>query len=67
MGIILFLVQIIIYIRYERKYPTIRENNYSSTIEIAERKEGKENIIKIEDQSNNKEWPVKIITKSINK
>ena len=57
------MVQIIIYIRYERKYPTIGENNYSSTIEIVERKEEKENIIKIEEQSNNKEKAVKIINK----
>lgn len=63
MGIILFLVQIIIYIRYERKYPTIGENNYISTIEIVERKEEKENIIKIEEQSNNKEGAVNIINK----
>ena len=62
MAVILSLIEIIIYIRYERKYPFVGENNYSSTIEIEERKE--ENVIKVgEDQSNSKEMPVKIVDK----
>lgn len=76
LGVLISLVQIIVYLKYQSKYPCfVEENNYTdttpniSTIVIEktgnEDKKEDEAVIKIgdEDQSNIKEKPVKIISK----
>ena len=70
-AIILSLVEIIIYISYKRKYPTIGEKDFSSTIGIETTaneepvKKEMPNVIKYEEEpeTKGKEKPVKIITK----
>ena len=70
-AIILSLVEIIIYISYKRKYPTIGEKDFSSTIGIETTaneepvKKEMPNVIKYEEEpeTKGKEKPVKLITK----
>ena len=71
-GIILCLVQMVVYFNFKRKYPTISDKVFSSTIGIEST--GNEDIkkeetpIKIDEdnQSEIKEKPVKIVTKADN-
>ena len=71
-GIILSLVQIIVYCNFKRKYPAIGEKDFTSTIGIEtsgiEESKKEEPPIKIDDDSQTqiKEKPVKIITKTDN-
>ena len=72
-GIILSLVQIIVYLNYKRKYPTIGEREFSSTIDIETtgnegNEEKKEEETKIDDdiQTKEKVKPVKIVSKQEN-
>ena len=67
-GIVLSLVQIIVYLKYRRKYPAIGERDFSSTIGIETGNEDtkkEETPIKIDEDSQPqaKEKPVKIVTK----
>ena len=68
-GIILAIVQIIVYLNYKRKYPAIGDKEFTSTIGIEntgfeEGKKDEGNTIKIEeDIQNSKEKPVKIVEK----
>ena len=60
-GIILSLFEIIIFIKYERKYPAVGDNIYNNSFGIEEK--NIENVIRIEeDISDVKEKPVKIIS-----
>ncbi len=72
-GIIVSLIQIFIYLNYKRKYPTISEKEFSSTIGIEssgieeskrETKEDKEDKLDEENQNKGKEKPVKIVSKT---
>ena len=67
-GIIISLLQILIFVNYKRKYPVINEKIYSSTIGIEstgkEEPKIKENSVKIDENLPGKEKPVKIITKT---
>jgi len=66
-GIILSLVQIVVFLNYKRKYPVIGEKEFSSTIGIEktnEESKNEETSIKIDEeetQKNVKEQPVKIV------
>ena len=68
-GIILSLIQIIVYFNYKRKYPTIGEREFASTIGIEtsgnEETKKEEASIKIDEdiQPTGKEKPVKIVSK----
>lgn len=64
-GIIISLIQIVIYLNYERKFPIIGEKDLISTIGIESSGNKKEETeIKIgEDISKSKEKPVKIVSK----
>jgi solute carrier family 50 protein (sugar transporter) len=68
-GIILAIVQILVYLNYKRRYPTIGEKDFTSTIGIENtyNDEGKKEDITIkgdEDaQTNSKNKPVKIVEK----
>ena len=66
-NIILNLVQIIVYINFSRKYPAIGAKEVSSTIGIesgfGDESKKEETPVKIEDEGEGKEKPVKIITK----
>ena len=71
LGIVLSLVQIIVYLNYKRKYPAIGEKEFSSTIGIetvGEETKKEEPPIKIDEDSQpeGKEKPVKIVTKNDN-
>jgi len=63
-GIIIYLMQIVIFINYKKKYPSIGEKDFSSTIgiETTEKDESKKDI-KIEEDLPK---PVKIINKNDN-
>ena len=68
MGVILSLVQIVVYFHYKRKYPTISEKAFSSTIGIestsTDNVQKEESPIQIdENNQKGKEKPVKIISK----
>ena len=68
MGVILSLVQIVVYFHYKRKYPTISEKAFSSTIGIestsTDNVPKEESPIQIdENNQKGKEKPVKIISK----
>jgi uncharacterized protein with PQ loop repeat len=70
-GIILSLVQIAVYYNYKKKYPTIGDKDFSSTIGIEktgnEETKNEENSIKIDEEENEskiKEKPVKIVNKN---
>ena len=71
-GIVLSLIQIIVYLNYKRKYPAIGEREFSSTIGIEstgnEDSKKEEAPIKIDEDSQPqaKEKPVKIVTKTDN-
>ena len=68
-GIILYLIQIFIYINYKKKYPAIGEKDFGSTVGIE--KDGSEEIKKVENEVKNdednqngvKEKPIKIVGK----
>ena len=68
-GIILSLIQIIVFLHYKRKYPGIGEREFSSTIGIEtsgnEESKKEETPIKIDEdnQPKGKDKPVKIISK----
>ena len=68
-GLLLAIIQIIVYFYYKKKFSGFEERDFSSTIgiESSSSEEGKKEestCIKIdEDQSNEKEKPVKIISK----
>ena len=72
MGVIISLVQIIVYLNFKRKYPAIGEREFSSTIGIEttgnEDSKKEETPIKIdeENQPETKEKPVKIVSKTDN-
>ena len=71
MGIVLSLVQIVVYLNFRRKYPAIGEREFSSTIGIEtgnDETKKEEPPIKIDDDSQPevKEKPVKIVTKTDN-
>ena len=71
MGIVLSLVQIIVYLNFRRKYPAIGERDFSSTIGIEtgnDEPKKEEPPIKIDEDSQPeaKEKPVKIVTKADN-
>ena len=69
LNIIISLIQIIIFINYEKKYPIIEEKDYSIGIKRTTNEENEnkkeETEIKIEEeiQSDSKEKPVKIVSK----
>ena len=70
-GVILSLVQMVVFYNYKRKYPAIGERDFSSTIGIektgTEETKNEETSIKIDDeegQSKVKEKPVKIVSKN---
>ena len=70
-GVILSLIQIVIFYNYKRKFPAIGEKDFSSTIGIEktgnEDTKNEETSIKIdeeESQSKAKEKPVKIVSKN---
>ena len=66
-GIILCLIQIIIFLNFKRKFPTIGEREFTSTIGIestGNEETKKEEEIKIDDQPQGKEKPVKIVSKA---
>ena len=72
-GILLAIIQIIVYTNYKRKYPSIGEKEMSSTIGIEnigndEGKKDESTNIKVDENSQNnaKEKPVKIILKNDN-
>ena len=72
LSTIISLIQIIIFINYEKKYPIIEEKDISTSIGI-ERTGNEENEIKKEEtkieeeiQSNSNEKPVKIVSKEEN-
>ena len=72
-GILLAIIQIIVYTNYKRKYPSIGEKEFNSTIGIEntgndEGKKDESTIIKVDENSQNnaKEKPVKIISKTDN-
>ena len=68
-GVILAIVQILVYLNYKRKYPTIGEKDFTSTIGIENtyNDEGKKDEITIKSdedvQNNSKDKPVKIVEK----
>ena len=68
-GVILAIVQILVYLNYKRRYPTIGEKDFTSTIGIENtyNDEVKKEDITIkgdEDvQNNSKDKPVKIVEK----
>ena len=69
MGIVLSLVQIIVYLNFKRKYPAIGDREFSSTIGIEtgnDEPKKEETPIKIDEDSQPqaKEKPVKIVTKT---
>ena len=69
MGIVLSLVQIIVYLNFRRKYPAIGDREFSSTIGIEtgnDEPKKEETPIKIDEDSQPqaKEKPVKIVTKT---
>ena len=69
MGIVLSLVQIIVYLNFRRKYPAIGDREFSSTIGIEtgnDEPKKEETPIKIDEDSqpSAKEKPVKIVTKT---
>lgn len=72
MGVVLSLVQIIVFLNFKRKYPTIGEREFSSTIGIEttgnDDTKKEEAPIKIDEESqpNAKEKPVKIVSKTDN-
>ena len=66
-GAVISLIQISIYINYEKKYPAIEEKDLITSIGIEssgkEDNKKDENEIKIEEDISNKEQPVKIVSK----
>ncbi len=68
-GIIIYVLQIIVYFKYKIKYPSIGEKDFSATIGVEsdpnEENKKEENEIKIEEdnQSGTQEKPVKIVSK----
>lgn len=71
-GLLLAIIQIIVYFHYKKKFSGVGEREFTSTIgiESSTSEEGKKdestNIKIDEDQSNEKEKPVKIISKNDN-
>ena len=70
-GVILSLVQIVVYLNYRRKYPAIGDKDFASTIGIEtttseDKKEDTPIKIDEDNQTDVKEKPVKIISKSDN-
>ena len=70
-GIILSLIQIVVFYNFKRKYPVIGEKDFTSTIDIVktgnEDNKNEETTVKIDDDENNtkiKEKPVKIVSKA---
>ena len=71
-GIILAIIQILVYFNYKRKYPSIGDKVINPTIDIEtetgneEGKKDESTSIKVDEDSHNniKEKPVKIITKT---
>ena len=70
-GIILSLVQIIVFLNFKRKYPAIGERDFSSTIGIetsgneeTKKEENINNNFEEDNQSQTKEKPVKIVSKT---
>ena len=67
-NIILSLAQIAVYINLSRKYPAIGQREFSSTIGIEttsnEEVKKEEPHIRIDDENQMKEKPVKIINKN---
>ena len=71
-GVILCLVEIVVYMNFKKKYPAIGDKDFTSTIGIEtsgmEDSKKEETPIKIDDdnQTDTKEKPVKIVAKSDN-
>ena len=71
-GVILCLVEIVVYLNFKKKYPAIGDKDFTSTIGIEtsgmEDSKKEETPIKIDDdnQADTKEKPVKIVAKSDN-
>ena len=65
-GILLAIIQIIVYTYYKRKYPSIEEKQLNSTIGIENTGKDETTSIKVDENYNKdtKEKPVKIISKN---
>ena len=69
-GIIIYLIQIFIYLNYKKKYPAIGEKEFGSTVGIEndgnEENKKEENEVKIDEDKKTepKERPVKIVSKA---